>query len=159
MCAFVDLQDRGGNAGLVVEIADGGVGVERRFKDRFHHFLGRGLADTAGDAHDRQIEPLAVHLRNVLIREHGVLHADMRIRDVGVGYGKDRAFCSRIRNEPVSVERAAADRNVRHAGHERSGVDGQPRDDGVAEIGRRVKRAAGRLQQFSDRESCSHITC
>ena len=72
---FVDLQNRRRHAGLVVQIADGRVGTKRRFEDRPDHFLRRRLADAAGDAHDRQVKPLAVQLCGVLIGAHGILHA------------------------------------------------------------------------------------
>src|SRR3546814_8005976 len=99
-----------------VWVADGGMGGALPTQYITQHFLGRGLADTAGDADHFGAATLARRTGEIVQRLEGVFHLQqVGARRQGLRHAVDQrrgcAFRQRIGNEDMAVEIRAAQGN------------------------------------------------
>ena len=138
------------HADLVVMVAARGHDARHGRQQGREDVLGRGLADAAGDGHDRRSGAAAHRGREAAQRALGVVDHDARragphgrrrplLDDDG-----HRAGAERDAGEVAAVERWAAQRHEQVAGRRRPAVDGDAGRDGSRVAGLQAAAAGGR---------------
>ena len=151
------------HAPVIVERGDGGMGGALRRQHLQQHFLGRGLADRAGDGDHPGAEPRPGGPRQIDQRAEHVLDDQQRCiggEAVALGARNDGQRRPRLQgglDEIMAVVNVAPDREIGFAGPDGAAVDRQPRDV-------RLRRAANLgVHRVSHRGhgpqgSCAHAT-
>ena len=131
-------------------VAAGGHDPRHRRKQGGEDVLGGGLADAAGDGHDRGRGAAPHGGREIAQRALGVVDHDARRagphgrRRARLDDDGDRAGAERGAGEVAAVERLAAQRHEQVAGRDRAAVDGDPGGDGLRGACLEAAAAGGR---------------